>query len=142
MKILVGKPGISLKKEVPAVFIGQWAVQTKGGGWSDYPIDVYWFSDTKKLLGCFYEVDLTVRDIRVANVANSFVERYLPCLVEDDIVYVSKYRHDFVKTPSGLYIDGGRDYIRSNALIQNQITFDIEIGKFKLGDIEIEYDYN
>ena len=31
------------------------------------------------------------------------------------IVYASKYRHDYVKTPSGLFIDGGRDYIRSNA---------------------------
>lgn len=34
---------------------------------------------------------------------------------EDGIVYVSKYRHDYVKTPSGLFIDGGRDYIRTNA---------------------------
>ena len=34
---------------------------------------------------------------------------------ENDIVYVSKFRHDYVKTPSGLFIDGGRDYIRTNA---------------------------
>lgn len=34
---------------------------------------------------------------------------------ENGIVYASKYRHDYVKTPSGLFIDGGRDYIRSNA---------------------------
>lgn len=35
-------------------------------------------------------------------------------IVDGDEVYYSRFRHDYRTTPSGLFIDGGRDYVRSS----------------------------
>jgi hypothetical protein len=44
--------------------------------------------------------------------AESAFSKDIVGIVDNDMVYVSRYRHDFVKTPSGFIIDGGRDYLR------------------------------
>lgn len=142
MKLSVEAPAVILKEGI-GKYLGRWAVQTTTGGWSENPIDIYWFDNPEKhslrnkLLGFYFDPMLSLigqESIRMANVESSFVERYFPCFIEDDIIYISKYRHDFVKSPSGVYIDGGRDYVRSNCLIQDLMFFNIETGTFHIKD--------
>lgn len=160
MKIIIGQPeNLSianvhslLKKFGPhSKFIGSWAVKTVDGGWSEVPVDVVYVpvsnDGTPKLLGYFTKY--MQPGIFVADVTNSFKDPHI-CLVEDMIVYTSKYRHDFVKTPKGAILDGGKDYFRSNAMSANtRLTFDLEQGQyFVISDngqrtqVDIEYDFN
>ena len=47
----------------------------------------------------------------ITNAASAFSGQ-INGILEDDIVYVSRYRHDFTRTPRrGSSIDGGRDYL-------------------------------
>lgn len=162
MKIIIGKPenlsiasiNSLLNKFGPhSKFIGSWAVKTVDGYWSENSVDVMYvpasssLDGTPKLLGYFTKYMHT--SAYVADVTESFKDPHI-CLVEDMIVYTSKYRHDFVKTPKGAILDGGRDYFRSNAMSANtRLTFDLEQGQyFVISDngqrtqVDIEYDFN
>lgn len=162
MKIVIRKPenlsiasiNSLLKKFGPhSKFIGSWSVRTVDAGWSENPVDVVYVSSSSsrdgnpKLLGYFTKY--MQPNAYVADVTKSFENPHI-CLVEDMVVYTSKYRHDFVKTPKGAILDGGRDYFRSNAMSANtRLTFDLEQGQyFVISDngqrtqVDIEYDFN
>ena len=162
MKIIIGQPeNISiasinslLKKFGPhSKFIGSWSVRTVSGSWSENPVDVVYVpasssrDGNSKLLGYFTKY---IRpNAYVADVTKSFENPHI-CLVEDMVVYTSKYRHDFVKTPKGTILDGGKDYLRSNAMFANtQLIFDLEQGQYfvisnngQRTQVDIEYDFS
>lgn len=159
MKIVIREPenlsiNSLLKKFGPhSKFIGSWSVRTVDAGWSENPVDVVYVPSSSsrdgnpKLLGYFTKY--MQPNAYVADVTKSFENPHI-CLVEDMVVYTSKYRHDFVKTPKGAILDGGRDYFRSNAMSANtRLTFDLEQGQyFVISDngqrtqVDIEYDFN
>ena len=134
-------------------FIGSWSVRTVDADWSETPVDVVYVPSSSsrdgnpKLLGYFTKYMRP--NAYVADVTKSFENPHI-CLVEDMVVYTSKYRHDFVKTPKGIILDGGKDYFRSNAMFANtRLTFDLEQGQyFVISDngqrtqVDIEYDFS
>lgn len=164
MKILLNKPEflsreglkeVLLKAGPHAKFIGSWAVRTKDNNWSDFPVDIVYIPNPDIsgfpgiLTGYWREYSGMFMK---GNVESSFKgdNTYINCLVEDNVVYVSKFRHDFVKTPEEKYIDGGRDYTRTNCALFNSLSFDLVTGQFLLSTpknhgysiVEIEYDYS
>lgn len=47
-------------------------------------------------------------------------------VIDENIIYYSRFRHDMRFTPSGSFIDGGRDYVRSTVVGSNKLV-DLEI---------------
>ena len=54
-------------------------------------------------------------------------------LIDGDEVYYSRFRHDYRTTPSGMFIDGGRDYTRSSVCDPDKyVTMKIIDGKLEI----------
>lgn len=145
MKILINKPQYLSEKGIEKLisiggegskFIGTWSLKADDGNWTDTLYDVIYMANSNKykskLLGYTYN-PFAYKGIRV-DAEPSFTgdNKDISCLMEDQVVYVSRFRHDFIATPKGLYLDGGRDYTRSNAAPNQfyKIFFDIKIGKY------------
>lgn len=45
--------------------------------------------------------------------ADDIENHVIHCIEDEGILYYSRYRHDFVSTPNGYAIDGGRDYTKT-----------------------------
>lgn len=141
MKIVIDKPMYVDREAVckhlgdGSKFLGSWAIKDRKGNWSEQPIDVFYNPNpphpfTNVLVG--YYTDWKGEGY-VCNATSSLAEKSMLCIVEDDLVYVSKYRHDFVKTPKGLIIDGGRDYLHTNAgFVGHFLSFDDSTGNFMI----------
>lgn len=101
-----------------AKYMGAWCIKDKNGNWSENPVEVFYQSnpDIEKghtnYFGIFTKPDGSAF---ITNAESAFSEP-INAILEDDIVYASKYRHDYVVTPKGSVIDGGRDYLRSGDL--------------------------
>lgn len=54
--------------------------------------------------------------------AKSIVDQSYPALKEDDEVIVSRHRHAFVENSKGHFIDGGLDYVRTNANLTGHVV--------------------
>ncbi len=99
-------------------YIGSWCIRD-GENWSEVPVEVFYQPnpDTSKgyshYFGIYVESGIGgyYHKVMVTNAESAFSKDIIG-IVDNDIVYVSRYRHDFVKTPSGFIIDGGRDYLR------------------------------
>lgn len=147
MKILINKPQFLSEKGLASLvayggegskFIGTWSLQGTNGCWTDTIYDVIYLANLEdvkypsKLVGYTYD-RFSYKAFRV-NAEPSFVKdnKDIDCILEDDIVYVSRYRHDFVSTPKGKFIDGGRDYTRSNNASTCKVFFDLHKGEFFL----------
>jgi hypothetical protein len=86
-------------------------------GWRDYSSLIFYTEEPHPqgsnylaisyVLGYDDKVDLVVSD------GISATSEEITGIVDEDVVYYSRFRHDYRTTPSGMFIDGGRNYIRS-----------------------------
>lgn len=142
MKILIDKPMYVNKEAVckrlgkGSKFLGSWAIKDRGD-WHPQPVDVFYNPTpphpfTNVLVG--YYVDWK-GDAFVCDATSTLSVVNMPCIIENDVVYISKYRHDFIETPEGKIIDGGRDYLRTNSTnIENFLYFDDFSGNFYISN--------
>ena len=100
-----------------ATYIGYWCGRTKDGIWAEKPLDVFYVEepDTDKGHTNYFGLLLNpfTDQVMICDASSCFSEP-MTGVVENDIVYVSRYRHDYVQTPSGGSIDGGRDYTKTS----------------------------
>ena len=116
-----------------ATYIGYWCGRTKDGYWAEKPLDVFYVEepDTDKGHTNYFGliIDPLSKQVMITDASSCFQEA-ITGIVEDGVVYVSRYRHDFVQTPSGSSIDGGRDYIKTSVpvdtveVVVNGATFE------------------
>ena len=98
-----------------AKYMSYWCIRDKTGNWSDIPVEVFYQPNPDISKGHSHYFGLFVSDITekvmITDAASAFSGQ-INGILEDDIVYVSRYRHDFTRTPRrGSSIDGGRDYL-------------------------------
>lgn len=111
-------PRESIKKienHYGAKYMSYWCIRTKTGNWSDIPVEVFYQPNPDISKGHSHYFGLFVSDITekvmITDAASAFSGQ-INGILEDDIVYVSRYRHDFTRTPRREnIIDGGRDYL-------------------------------
>ena len=60
-------------------------------------------------------------------------------IVEEGVVYASRYRHDMVITPSGGSVDGGRDYTKTGAS-PTLVNITVSGDTFEFSEIEDKSD--
>lgn len=98
-----------------AKYLGCWCIKDTRGNWSEMPVEVFYQPNPKTELGHSHYFGIFFDHIykvwKICDAKSAFSEPIIG-IVENDIIYVSRYRHDFVETPSGIAIDGGRDYTK------------------------------
>jgi hypothetical protein len=113
-----------IEEKYGAKYMGYWATKNSRGGWNDSPVDVFYQPkpDTSKghthYFGMFIETDpytgQSTGSVYITEASSAFSESITGVLTDSGEVIVSRYRHNYVEK-QGKMIDGGRDYIRSNA---------------------------
>lgn len=106
----------TIEEKYNAKYMGYWCSQRPSGGWNEQPVDVFYVENPDTSKGHTNYFGMFVRDgMMLITDASSCFEEHITGLEENGTVYVSRYRHDFVQTPLGSHIDGGRDYIKSSS---------------------------
>lgn len=118
-----------------AKYMGSWCVKDKKGNWTDSPVEVFYNPEPDISLGHSNYLGLYTsnNNVFVCDAASAF-EASIYGLTYGNEVYVSKYRHDFVSTPDGSFIDGGRDYVKTNKAL-DVIALEVIEGKFYIKEI-------
>lgn len=100
-----------------AKYLGYWCIKLRSGAWSDMPVDVFYQANPDVSLGHSHYfglyIDQRTGGLMICDAKSAFSEPIVG-VVDNDVVYVSRYRHDYIKTPNGYVIDGGRDYTRTS----------------------------
>ena len=117
------KNGIKIIEEkYNAVHMGFWCTKRLDGqSWNEIPVDVFYQPNpdvTKghtNYFGMYYKsIDgEVIRTLCIINAESAFSEPIVGALINDEVI-VSRYRHDYLSR-GGIFVDGGRDYLRTNS---------------------------
>jgi len=107
---------------------------------SDVPVDVFYRETPhpefgNRYFGLFWD---NVRDHLMITNADIVESLEFGMIEVDGKYYYSRSHHDYKSFADGEFIDGGRQYIRSNA---GAIAMHIKNGKFYIKDLEDMVDY-
>ena len=121
-----------------AKFVGQFCLKDKHGNWVNNPADVYWQA-TPPQPGYSNYFALIVQGGTLYITGAAIVESTIIDAVEADdgeILY-SRYRHHYINSKDGsCFIDGGRDYTRTNRGTIDLKVIDGEWYQLEPGDEE------
>lgn len=112
----------SLKTEIVekmrnAKYLGAWSIKTKDGAWSLHPVEVFYQPVLKDPSHSHYFGIYLDSEGRpwICNAESAFAEPIYGVVADDGEIVVSGYRHDYRQSQDGsAFIDGGRDYTRTN----------------------------
>jgi hypothetical protein len=105
----------TIEQKYQARYMGYWCTKRSGGGWAETPVDVFYVENPDTSKGHSNYFGMFVNDGRVMITdAQSCFSEPMTGILENDLVYLSRYRHDMVVTPLGKSIDGGRDYLKTS----------------------------
>lgn len=99
-------------------FVGDFCLKNRSGSWSSYPAAVFYQPNPQTELGHSHYLgimDNGERGISLVNGESAFSEPIVGIEADDGEIIYSAFRHDFVVSNDGtVFIDGGRDYIKSS----------------------------
>jgi hypothetical protein len=107
----------SVERLYKAKYLGPWSVKDKNGDWSLHPVEVFYQPELQDPSHSHYfGVYLGPEGhAYICNAASAFSENIDAVISDDGEIIFSGYRHDYRKSKDGTaFIDGGRDYIRTN----------------------------
>lgn len=127
-----------------AKYMGYWCGRTMDDNWAERPLDVFYQAEPDEGFSNYFGLIIKDDKVLITNAETCFAEPMIG-IVEDDTVYISRYRHDYVQTPNGKIIDGGRDYVKSDQLPENFVTVTVSDGEFifeKKANTDVQEDSN
>ena len=106
------------EKHYNVKFVCETVIRDKRGNWLDQS-SLLFYSEEPHPEGSNYmavtHMPLGYEDWQtVITNGHTATEGSFEGLIDGDEVYYSRFRHDYRTTPSGMFIDGGRDYTRSS----------------------------
>ena len=117
----ISRDGIILiEKEYNAKYVFESCIKGLNGQWTNFSTAIF-YTKTKHPQGSNYFAMYrnTEGEFRITN-GISATEGFISAIqIDDDIVY-SRYRHDF-REHNGIFVDGGRDYLRVGGERLNEV---------------------
>jgi len=107
----------SVERLYEAKYVGAWSIKDKTGDWSLHPVEVFYQpilkdASHKHYFGVYLGPE---GHAYICDATSAFSEKIVGVVSNDGEIIVSGYRHDYRKSKDGsVFIDGGRDYIRTN----------------------------
>jgi hypothetical protein len=106
------------EKHYNVKFVCETPIRMKWGDWFEQSSLIF-YSEEPHPEGSNYMAVIHIPDIDgewkpVITDGITATEGEIQGLIDGDEVYYSRFRHDYRTTPSGMFIDGGRDYTRSS----------------------------
>lgn len=116
------------EKHYNSTYIGDFCIKDKYGNWSDNPIQIYYNDNPNLELNHSHYFGLFIDDfhkIYITNAISVTSEPMVGVIADDGEIIYSRYRHDYQTSSDGsVFIDGGRDYCRSNTPKYINLIFD------------------
>lgn len=107
----------SVERLYGARYIGPWSVKDKYGQWSLHPVEVFYQPELKDPSHSHYFGMYMGPEghVHICDAKSAFSGNIAGVIADDGEIIVSGYRHDYRISQDGTaFIDGGRDYVRTN----------------------------
>lgn len=113
-----------VEEKTKSKYIGDFCVRSKDGNWSSFPLAIFYNEDPAPghthYLGVFVDGK---NNVIFTNGESAFNDPIIGVIAEDGEVIFSRYKHDYhTSTDGSVFIDGGRDYTRTNALPRDRFV--------------------
>lgn len=98
-----------------AKYLGDFCIKNTNGSWSEIPVAVF-YQATKPDPSYSHYFGIFIQDgqILITDAASAFENPIKAVIANDGEIVFSRYRHDYAVSVDGsVWIDGGRDYLRS-----------------------------
>lgn len=120
-----------IEEEYGAKYMGPWCIKGIHDLWINAMFDIFYQPNPKEGHSNYFAMFVDGKKVKICNGISAFSEQPINGIIEDGVVYVSRYRHDYVSTPKNNFIDGGRDYLRTNS--DNTVEIRVIDGEFIFG---------
>ena len=117
----------TIEKKYKVSYIGDFCIKDKNNNWTQKPVSIY-YQDNPDLskghsnyLGVYIDYIFDGKEFVPGHVyltdgQSAFLEGLQGIVADDGEIVISCYRHDYrTSSDDSVFIDGGRDYIRSSA---------------------------
>lgn len=105
-----------IEEHYNAKFVGDFCVKTKGGGWSEIPVAVFYQPNPDFSKGHTHYFGIFCdpqNKLMITDASSAFDEPIEGIIADNGEVIFSRYRHDYRSSMDrSVTIDGGRDYLR------------------------------
>ena len=121
-----------------AKYVCETCLRNVDGGWANQPVAIFYGAEEHPVSKSrYFGLYVYMQDRVMITNGQSAVDEPIQGIIADDgeIIY-SRYRHDFRRSKDGsVFIDGGRDYIRSSVLPEDRhVTLRIVDGELIVED--------
>jgi hypothetical protein len=112
---IVGINVSAVEEKYNAVFMGDFCLRAKGGGWANAPAAVFWQAKPPvEGYSNYFALMFQGEQLYITSGASAFESDIAAIEGPDGEIIHSRYRHDFRSLKGGGgFIDGGRDYTRT-----------------------------
>lgn len=98
-----------------AKYVGQFCPKNKSGGWVNDPIDVFYQKNPPNGYSPYLGIFQNNEGAYITSGQNAVSGNIIGVIADDGEIIYSRFRHDYrISTDGSTFIDGGRDYTRSN----------------------------
>ncbi len=139
-KSIIGERGVKHFEEKyksgKAKYVADLCVKDKYGNWGNEPAAIF-YQETPPdpNFSNYFAIIVRGNDAYILDGSSAVSEPITGAVAQNGEVIFSAYRNDFKQSKDGsVFIDGGRDYLRTNA--SNIVAINIVDGKFMLASVE------
>ena len=122
-----------------ATFVGEFSIQNQDGAWLNQAVPIFYqeeppYPEYSHYFALLVKFDHNFEPQVVITSGHTAADKSWIGFISQDNqnVYYSRYRHDFVQDEYGDYVDGGPDYVRSNVFGDRLVQLQIEDGQINI----------
>lgn len=121
------------EKHYKATYLGDFCVKDKNDNWANQPVACFYNENPEPPYGHYFGLCIGSHDnkLYIINAESAFSKPISAVVANNGEVVYSRFRHDYRTSEDGsVFIDGGRDYTRSNT--NKFVDLIVENGKLKI----------
>ncbi|CAB5221380.1 hypothetical protein UFOVP247_151 [uncultured Caudovirales phage] len=123
------------EKEYAAKYVFETCLKARDGGWANFPAAVFYTEKAHPQGSNYFAVYHNGDTLMITDALPSIKDVVFTGLEAEGEVVYSRYRHDYREGKNGVFVDGGRDYLRYGGDAFN----DYNIVKFKVVEDHLEF---
>jgi hypothetical protein len=104
-----------VEKKYNSIFIGDFCIRTTNG-WSEIPFAIFYTAEpSNPNYSSYFGLGLINNHLHIVDGKSAFDDQIIGIIANNGEIIFSRYRHNYVVSKDeSVFIDGGRDYVRSS----------------------------